>query len=255
MSETKLLLMGFVRGLALILAINVAFPLLILKILMPYMATVYALLLSGIPSMVDTIYHLAKERRLDIVSSIAVISIAASVVTTFLSQDVRISMVQGSFFTGLLGLAYLWSIYMMAENLLFYYYRQFQGPEKKEYLDRLSAHSRARSSSNFMCNVWGFSLVLEAVAKVVMVYTIPIETMIYVSQVLGWGIYIGLSLWSIWYVRHLNHQYGEPIIDDLDDVDLKLEIGHDSMSCRPISSPFCQPLDAHTCSMTVEEAA
>jgi hypothetical protein len=50
-----------------------------------------------------------------------------------------------------------------------------------------------------MTAVWGIGLVVEAILKIVLAFTLPISEFLVISPVLGYGIYFGLMGWSLWY--------------------------------------------------------
>jgi hypothetical protein len=52
-----------------------------------------------------------------------------------------------------------------------------------------------------MTLVWGFGLVLEAIASAVLVFSLSVHDYLVVSPILGYAATGGLSLWTFLYVR------------------------------------------------------
>ncbi|CAK4069021.1 unnamed protein product [Aphanomyces euteiches] len=194
-------------GVLLILVINVVLPIVIFNILSPHMDDVYALLLSGVPPMMETLFRIIVQRRFDVINILAVISIGLSVALALATKDAKLAMVKDSFFTFLFGLAYWLSTYFGRENLTWYYYRQLRGPAAKEALDAMYAIEGVRRTLNFICRVWGSAMVVEALVRVALIYILSVHTMVYVSPALVWSTFVGLGIWNSWYVRYVRRKY------------------------------------------------
>src|SRR5450755_455358 len=70
----------------------------------------WALVVSGIPPILDSLVGVMRKGRLDVIAGIALLSIAVSLVLIFLGGSPRLLLIRESFITGALGLAYLVSL-------------------------------------------------------------------------------------------------------------------------------------------------
>ncbi|CAK4616074.1 hypothetical protein LEN26_012865 [Aphanomyces euteiches] len=196
--------------------VNLVLPLVIYSVAVKYVADVYALLLSSIPPFVNTLVIIARERRCDVISALSVLSISMSTAITFVTRDARLLMAKDSFFTVGFGVAYWASTMCGKEDLIWFYNREFRGPEAKEELDMKYNRPDVRSNSYFMCRVWGTGLLLEAAVRLVLIYTLPVSTMAYLSTLLMASTIFCLVLWTKCYVARIRRQQAasEPLLKD-----------------------------------------
>ncbi|KAF0696452.1 Aste57867_12793 [Aphanomyces stellatus] len=180
--------------------VNIIAPLVIYSLLKSHMSDVYALLLSGIPPAVATFVHICRERRIDIISSLSVTSIAVSAIAAALTNDARLLLVKDSLFTIGFGVAFWASTVCATEDLIWTYNRAFRGPDAKAELDAKYQLPHVRSFSQFLCRVWGTGLLVQAGVCIALIYSIPIPTFVYMSPFLGLGMFFGLGCWTNWYV-------------------------------------------------------
>ncbi|KAJ3166004.1 hypothetical protein HK101_012017 [Irineochytrium annulatum] len=167
------------------------------------------LLLSGIPPFIDGVLTIVQARKVDILSSTVIGSIILSVILTLLTNDARLLFVKDSFLTALLGLMFLGSVCCGRENLIWMYNRQFNPPEAQEELTEQFKNPHVKRHTNLMCYVWGTGLLLEAILRVVFVFTIPITYMAWVSPVLVAVACASLGIWSFLYTRSVQKKYKE----------------------------------------------
>ncbi|KAG9409293.1 hypothetical protein AC1031_019544 [Aphanomyces cochlioides] len=172
-----------------IVLINVVLPLIIYNIASKHTSQVVALVLSGIPPAADALYTMVRDRRIDILSSLTVVSIALSAVIATLTHDPKLLLVKDSMFT------------LIRSDVL-----AVDRPDAKAELDAAYAKPEVRSRSHFICRVWGSGLLLEAAIRVALVYTISVDAMAYVSPILMIVAFGCLGLWTKWYVGKSQQQ-------------------------------------------------
>ncbi|CAK4707872.1 hypothetical protein LEN26_016634 [Aphanomyces euteiches] len=183
-----------------IVIVNVVLPLIFYHIASKRTTQVVALVLSGIPPAADAAYTMVRDRRIDILSSMTVVSIALSAVISTLTHDPELLLVKDSMFTLIIGTTFWLSTVCAKEDLMWTYNRQLRGPDSKADLDAVYAEPEVRSRSNFICRVWGTGLLFEAAVRVVLVYTIPVDAMAYVSPILIVVSFGCLGLWTKWFL-------------------------------------------------------
>ncbi|CAK4085744.1 unnamed protein product [Aphanomyces euteiches] len=188
------------------LLVNVVAPLVIYYIASRYTSQVEALVLSGIPPAVNAIITMVCQRQLDILASLTVVSIALSAVIATLTEDPKLLLVKDSSFTIIIGATFLGSTIYAKEDLIWSYNRQLRGPDAKDQLDAKYAKPDVRGRSQLVCRVWGSALLLEAAVRVVLVYSISVDTMVYVSPILMIVTFATLGFWTKWYVSKVREE-------------------------------------------------
>ncbi|KAF0732245.1 hypothetical protein Ae201684P_014645 [Aphanomyces euteiches] len=186
--------------------VNVVLPLVLYSILAKRMAAVYAILLSSIPPSINTIVGIVRERRCDVFSALSVMSIGVSAVVTFVTRDARLLLAKDSFFTVGLGLSYWFSTIYADEDIMWSYYRLLHDPDAQKELDLKYNRPDVRSRWHFVCRVWGSAFLLEAVIRILLIYSIPVHTMVYVNTLLFVGMMCSLGGWSKWYIARSSHR-------------------------------------------------
>ncbi|KAJ3163988.1 hypothetical protein HK101_000549 [Irineochytrium annulatum] len=178
--------------------INVALPNVIYYVASTplHVATTWALLISV----------MVTRRKIDAIAATVFLGITLSFVIVLTSNDPKLLILKDSFFTLLNGVAFLVSVFF-SENLMWYYHRNFVGWNDQAAQDRLTAQWNQgpwmRASTNIMCYVWGVTYILEAAARVVMIYTLPIDFVVYVSPWLFTAVSALLWAWCYYYVKFL----------------------------------------------------
>jgi hypothetical protein len=92
------------------LAVNIVLPLFIYHYAAPYFGERNALILSSIPPILWSVMELARFRRLDAVSLLAVIGIFLSLAAMALGGNPRLLLARESLVTGIIGLLFLASL-------------------------------------------------------------------------------------------------------------------------------------------------
>ncbi|KAJ3166547.1 hypothetical protein HK101_011921 [Irineochytrium annulatum] len=170
-------------------------------------AVIPAMLISGIPPFLEALWIMWDKRSVDWMSLVVVGSVGLGVTVTVLTSDARILFIKDSFLTALLGLLFLGSVCCGRENLIWTYNRQWSPAEAQEELTLRYKRPGVKKSTTVMCFVWGCGLLLEAVARVALVFLIPIEAMVYVSPTLVIACFSALSLWNVLYIKHVRAKY------------------------------------------------
>ncbi|KAJ3143134.1 hypothetical protein HK101_003236 [Irineochytrium annulatum] len=177
-----------------------------------HVATTWALLISGVPSMVEALVVMVTRRKIDAIAVTVLLGISLSFVIVFTSNDPKLLILKDSFFTLLNGVAFLVSV-CFSENLMWYYNRNFVGWNDQAAQDRLTARWNegpwVRATTNVMCYVWGVTYILEAAARVVMIYMLPMDFVIYVSPWLFSAVSVLLWAWCYFYVKFLEYKYAK----------------------------------------------
>ncbi|RHY56361.1 hypothetical protein DYB26_001425 [Aphanomyces astaci] len=186
------------RAIFLMVLINIVLPIVLFAVVSKYTAEVWALLLSGVPPALEAIVHVLRDRRLDVVPCAVVASICVSAGVAAATSDARLLLVKDSFLTVGFGLTFLGSMCLSNENLIWYYNRQFNGPEAKARLDAMYAYPAVKQATTTMCWVWGGGLLAEAAVRIVLIYALEVHVMAYVSPVVMAITFTALGGWNSW---------------------------------------------------------
>lgn len=187
------------------IVINAVLPILIYWILTTSIGTsdFLALVASGVPSLIDSIVGVIRRKRIDLLSGIVLIGIAASVITIALGGSPKVYLIRESLFTAAFGLAYLISL-LFPRPLAFYFSRYFatgNHPENIPWFDSLWQYPQFRRTMHVITVVWGVGFILEAAIRVYLVMVLSTEQFLIVSPFVLYGTIGALIVWTFLYSR------------------------------------------------------
>lgn len=137
------------------------------------LGVVAAYLLSGVWPVAKVLVGIAAKRRVDVFGLIVIMFIVFGVAIALVSGDPRVVVARDSLLTGGFGVALLVSL-LFPRPLLFYVGRTFATDGSEAGMarwDGLWQYPSFRRSQIQITAMWGIAYTLEAVARVVMVYT------------------------------------------------------------------------------------
>ena len=204
---------SMVFGITYSIVVNAVFPLVIFQLLKSYtnLSDFWALVLSGIPPMLDTIVGVVRKGRVDLIAGLSLLSIAVSIILILLGGSPRLLLIRESYYTAAFGLAYIIS-FLFPKPLAFYFARHFATgnvPEKVAFFNSLWQYPAFRHGMRVSTAVWGISFILEAVIRTYLVFTLTIPQFLIVSPFIFYGMLGGVMLWTIYYSRHMRKQGDE----------------------------------------------
>ncbi|CAK4074943.1 unnamed protein product [Aphanomyces euteiches] len=179
--------------------ISVVSPILIYNIASKQTSKANALLLSGIPPAIDSMVAMIRHRRIDVVPSLMVVSISLSALIAGLSQDPKLLLVKDSFFTCIIGTAFLASTFWEKEDIMWTHKRQHRGPEAKAEMDAMYTKPEVKAHSKRVCRVWGGGLLIEAAIRITMIYSLSVDAVAYTSPLLMVVTLTSLGIWTRWF--------------------------------------------------------
>ncbi len=151
------------------------------------MSTLAALAWSSALPAARTLWGLVRNRRLNGLAALILVVNAVGLLLTTVTGDVRLMLAKESVGSGVVGLVVLVSV-AVGRPLMTAALRPWvtKGePAKHAAWDRLSlASGRFRRGERTFSLVWGAALLGEAVARVVGVYTLPVDTMVWLGNVI-----------------------------------------------------------------------
>src|ERR1700761_6941098 len=196
-------------GFVLELAVNFLLPWLAYRLALPRLGETGALIASAVPPIVWSLIELVRFRRVDALSVLVVTGIVLSVAAMALGGSPRMLLLRESLVSGAVGVVFLLSL-PMRRPLIFYLARATVAREMAGGAAHFEALWRERpalaSAMRLMTLVWGIGLTGETALRSWMALTWPIERFLVVSPFIGYGIYGGLALWTLWYRKTLTNR-------------------------------------------------
>ncbi len=189
------------RRMAVGLLLDVAFP----------VATYYALHLLGTTDWVALLAAAAaavlrilvvavRHRRLNQFALIMLIVYGIGVLLAFASGDPRTLLLRNSLITACIGAVFL--ITAAGRRPLTLTALQSFAPARAEALAGQFAHdAAARRGFRLAAVVWGCGLVVEAVARIPLVYVLPLPAAVAATEALLLLTIAALAAWTAWYLR------------------------------------------------------
>lgn len=192
------------RGMAPSILVNGVLTLLAYQVLVgQHVASVRALIITALIPAAWTVGSVARTRRVDALGALSLIFIALGILGSLISGNARFILIKDSFLTGLFGLVFLGS-FLLPRPLMFYFGRQFAtggDPHRIARWEGLWQYESFRHANRVMTAVWGSSYVLEAAARVALVFVLPVAAFLVVSPLMAYAVTIGLIYWTIRYGR------------------------------------------------------
>lgn len=187
------------------IVINIVLPILLYLALKRYTAAsdFLALVISGIPSMIDSIVGVIRRKRIDLLAGFVIASIAISLILIALGGSPKVYLVRESFFTAAFGLAYLVSL-LFKRPLAFHVARYFSTgnhPENIPWFDSLWQYPQFRHMMRVITVVWGIGFLFEAALRTVLVIVLSTVQFLLISPFVLYGIIAILLIWMLIYSR------------------------------------------------------
>ena len=192
-----------VVGITYSIVVNAILPIIIFQLLKSYtqLSDFWALVVSGIPPMTDTIVGVVRKGRVDLIAGLSLLSIVVSIILIALGGSPRLLLIRESYYTASFGLAYLVSL-LFPRPLGFYFARHFATgnvPAKVAEFNNFWQYQGFRRSMRVSTAVWGVSFILEAVVRTYLVFTLTITQFLIVSPFVFYGMLGAVMLWTMMY--------------------------------------------------------
>jgi len=166
---------------------------------------VVALSIGTLVPVALSIFHFARNRRVDSMSLMIMLGLVASIVAALLGGSPQILLIRESAFGALFGLAFLGSLFMR-HPLFFYLMRHFRcgnDGEKIAAFTRQWNQPEFRNACRIVTVVMGLGSLGEFALRVFFVLTMSVPMVLALSTVVFPAIYITMAVWTLWYMRHI----------------------------------------------------
>jgi hypothetical protein len=195
---------GRLRSIALIAILDIAAPLAAYALLRRAgVATVAALLLSGVFPALGVAMSGVRHRRLDVIGALVLAGTIIGTVFGLVSHSARLVLTEGSVPTGVLAVACLGSLWTR-RPLMFSFALEFTGPDTAQGREMTGfwRYEEFRRIFRVITAVWGIGFLLEAALRIVIVYNTSTGTAFASSQVTPILWVVALSAWTVAYGTH-----------------------------------------------------
>jgi hypothetical protein len=193
-----------IRSIAMIAIFDVAAPLAAYSLLRSAgMSAVSALLLSGIFPALGVTIGVIRNRRVDVVGALVLAGIVVGTILGLVSHSTRLVLAEGSVPTAVFGVACLGSL-RARHPLMFSFALEFSGPDTAagREMATLWQYEGYRRVFRVITVVWGVGFLLEAAARIVIVYNTSTGTALASSKVTPFIWAAVLSAWTVAYGTH-----------------------------------------------------
>lgn len=170
--------------------------------------TVPALAATSVFPALGVLLGWLRRRRIDGVGILVLGFIAVGLASSLITGSARLALAKESLFTGVLGLVYLASL-LAPRPLTFYFGRRFRAgedPRAIAHWNGLWRYASFRRANRVMSVTWGVVLMLEAVVRVVLVYTLPISLMQAIGSPMALVVIACLVAWTVRYGKRVERR-------------------------------------------------
>jgi len=181
------------------LLINAVAPFTINIVAQHYMPSIDALLLASAIPAVYTLGSFIWKKHIDVFGLIVVASLLLSAAFALVFKSPRLLLLQGSVISGLFGVVMLASL-LFSRPVIFYIARSIMTQHDPVRVASFNADwsiPQIRSFYRLMTLVWGSVTIAELVLHTVLVFHLPISTMLMLSPILSIAFIMPVAHWSM----------------------------------------------------------
>ena len=145
-----------------------------------------ALALAGVVPLARTLYQFAKDRTLNGLALVVLVTNVVGMLLTFVTGDARMMIAKDSLGSGITGLVILASAFTTAPIMT----KTMRPFLTRGHTDRDAAWERLSGTPQFdailrRCSViWGIGFALESSTRIIGAFTLPVSTMVWLSTTL-----------------------------------------------------------------------
>jgi hypothetical protein len=193
------------------LIVSAVLPAVAIQVLAHYgVPVLQAILWSALFPVAEIALNWRRSRRLDAIAAFALVFLGLSLATSALGGDARLALAKDSALTGVAGLVFLGSL-LASRPLIFFVSRSYMaGATAEAWEERWAARPRFRSTMRVITLVWGLGLLGDAVARVILAYTMSPLLVAGLSPVIAIAAFGGMIGFTIGYVRWVRARYAVP---------------------------------------------
>ncbi|WP_213095465.1 VC0807 family protein [Bacillus sp. FJAT-49736] len=186
--------------------LNGVLPFVVYIILKSYYSNLFSLIIATIIPLLDIIYGFCKNRKIDVFNCFMLVGFLLGIIALLFGGNEKIILLRESFVTGIMGMLFLLSLFLQ-KPLIYYFAKRFTTNDYERFWD----YDYFRFVIRFITIVWGISLLLEAMIKAYLVFSLSTTAFLAVSPIIFYGILAVVILWTIYYRRYSKHKLDQII--------------------------------------------
>ena len=180
--------------------INAVLPLITYKILINHMPSVIALMISTTIPVIDNLYHIIKNKKIDIFATFVILGFVVGIIAMLLGGNQKLLLIRQSYITAIMGIVFLVSM-LFPKPIIYYFAEKFLNPQNgdnkdknnKSFMEEKWSNPRFRFTMKFITLIWGICLLLEAISNISLVFILSVSEYMAVSPFVSYG-FIGLAI-------------------------------------------------------------
>ena len=186
--------------------INAILPLITYKILINHIpSSITALIVSTTIPIIDNIYHIIKEKKIDIFASLIILGFIVGIISMLFGGSQKLLLIRQSYITAVIGILFLISMFF-PKPMIYYLAKKFINSQdkyaknNKSTIDEKCKNPHFRFSMKFLTFIWGICLVLEAVCNISLVFILSVSKYMLISPLVSYG-FIGCATFITFFYR------------------------------------------------------
>jgi intracellular septation protein A len=185
------------------LGLSIAAPLIVIQLALHNgVAPLYALALATVFPLIEMAYEVVTTRHVGVIAIVSLVGIVVGFGLSFATGNAVFALLKDSVLTGTFGIVFLVSL-ATPKPLIYRLNLELAGADRaaraaSEALWELPA---ARRSFRLITLVWGVGLLLEALTRVVVAFTLPLATATSASPIIAVVFVGGILLWTVRYAK------------------------------------------------------
>ncbi|MDD7373426.1 MAG: hypothetical protein PUG61_06395 [Sarcina ventriculi] len=185
--------------------INAILPLITYKILINHIPSITALIISTTIPIIDNIYHITKEKKIDIFASLIILGFIVGIISMLFGGSQKLLLIRQSYITAVIGILFLTSMFF-PKPMIYYLAKKFINSQdkyvknNKSTIDEKWKNPHFRFSMKFLTFIWGICLVLEAVCNISLVFILSVSKYMLISPLVSYG-FIGCAAFITFFYR------------------------------------------------------
>lgn len=157
-----------------------------------HLSAVNALLLAAISPAVGSLIEFARKRQLSVLGLLALVGIAAKVVSALLFHDARLVLISDSLLSGVYGLILLGSVLIGKPVVVLVTSMYGKSAEQRAQMKQSLQASGVQRYLLVLTTMWGVGLLLMLGISVLLTYTLPIATVVLIRPLVDYAMIAAL---------------------------------------------------------------
>jgi hypothetical protein len=160
-----------------------------------------ALLAASAVAAARLVWCAVRDRALNAFATVMLLVYGVGLALVFTTDDPRALLLRTSFVTAAVGLVFLITAWDGRRPLTLAATQAFSPAAAAGADAHFAASAAVRRGHRISSAVWGAGLLADAVLRIPVVYLLPIDVAVGVSEALFVATMVGLAVWNGWYVR------------------------------------------------------